>query len=159
MSKVNLVAYHGTATKFSAFRFAKSDWHPSKIGVWFSSTEEAAVVIANRAKRMVDDVPRVISARVQLDNPARFDTYSDYLAAFRDSGGSAFKLRSKLRRAGFDGVEIVRSDTDDAGDRTDYAVFDAHQMVILESTECQPEEMQREDADESMSPSLDRPRC
>ena len=139
----HVIAYHGTATEFSAFRFAKSDWHPSKIGVWFSSTQEAAAVIAMSAKRMADDVPRVISARIQLENPARFETYADYLAAFRVVGNSAVKLRGKLKLSGFDSVEIVSSDTDQAGDRSDFAVFDPHQVHILEVTVCQPIEVER----------------
>lgn len=131
---MEFTGYHGTATKFDQFQFCRSDPHPSKIGVWFASTPQAAAVIAAGAKRMVDDVPRVIEARLRMDSPAAFESYSDYLAAFRDAGSSAHKLRRKLKREGFDGVKIARSDTDGAGERVDYAVFGEHQITILASS-------------------------
>ena len=130
----HMIVYHGTASEFSVFRFTKNDWHPSKIGVWFTSTPGPAAIIAKTAKRMVDDTPRVITAQIQMGNPVVFETYADYLAAFREVGGSAIKLRRKLKKEGFDGVVIKHSDTDQAGDRTDFSVFEPHQAMILESS-------------------------
>lgn len=126
-------AFHGTASVFKAFRFAKADRLPSKIGVWFASSPDAATHIAKTVKRMVDDQPRLIEVELHIKNPARFDTYSDFLAAYRDHG-SAVKMRRALKRKGFDAIEITHSDTDGAGERTDWAVFDPHQIEIVGST-------------------------
>lgn len=128
-----IVAYHGTASAFGEFCTNKSDRHPSKIGIWFASESQCAEIIAESAKRMIDDIPRVITARIALTNPAVFETYADYLRAYRDVGGSSLKLRRHLMRKGFDGVQISQSDTDGAGKRVDYAVFDLHQITIVDS--------------------------
>jgi hypothetical protein len=82
---------------------------------------------------MVDDQPRVISVKLRMEHPMRFETYADFLQAFRDYGNDAGKLRQRLLRAGYDGIEITQSDTDGAGLRTDWAVFRPQQIDILSS--------------------------
>ena len=133
---INLVermeAFHGTASEFRAFRPLKSEFHPSKVGIWFTSSYDTATHIAGLAKRMIDDKPRVITVRIRLEQPKRYDTYADFLADFGVVGDSG-KLRRRLLRAGYDGIEITRSDTDGAGLRTDWAVFSPSQIDVVRS--------------------------
>jgi hypothetical protein len=125
-------AFHGTASEFRAFRPLKKEFHPSKVGIWFTSSRDTASHIANLAKRMIDDEPRVITAQIRLEQPKRYETYADFLADFGTVGDSG-KLRRRLLRAGHDGIEITRSDTDGAGIRTDYAVFSPSQVDVVRS--------------------------
>ncbi len=121
------LAYHGTSSEFGNFRAEKSGDHPAKIGIWFASTKEAAIHMARLVKRMVDDKPRVITVELEIQSPMVFDTYGDYLAMWRDYGSSP-KMRKALMRQGYDAVVITHSDTDGAGERTDYAVFDTYMI-------------------------------
>ena len=134
-----ITAFHGTPASFSSFRAVKKDMHPSKVGIWFASTQAAAEPIVSQAARIRSEPCLVVKASLRLEQPIRFETYRDYLDAWAEAGSDAGKLRRKLMRQGYDGIEITRSDTDGAEMRTDYAVFEPWQVDITASHKACPE--------------------
>jgi hypothetical protein len=134
-----IVGYHGTTRSFKAFRIPTDDFHPSQIGVWFASTPEAAAYIGKTAPSRDKGRPRVITCQIELGNVKAYDTYSDFLADF-DNYGGAGDMRTALKSDGYNSIEITNSDTDEAGARTDWAVFDRTQIKMERSAFVGPSE-------------------
>jgi hypothetical protein len=127
-----VTAYHGTGRGFASFRFLKRIDHPSRIGVWFASTPEAATHFAKNLS--AGEKPRLITVSLNLGNCKVYGDYSDYLADWRRYDGDTAKMLRYLKgRHGFNSIQITRSDTDRAGDRTDWAVFEPWQIEVLKS--------------------------
>lgn len=133
--KEAMQGFHGSDRSFKAFKLDKQGWHPSKVGVWFASKPEAAERIGNDVAKSSMNKPMLYTAILHIQNPKRYDTYRDFLEDFDElggGGGGAAKMRRTLMRQGYDGIEITHSDTDYAGDRTDWAVFDPADVEIIE---------------------------
>lgn len=124
--------YHGMASSSRAFVRRKGN-HPSNIGIWLTNNKHIATDFAKQAsRRMVDDVPVLVTAKTVAENPMVFDTYREYLDAWREFGDSE-KMRRSLMRKGHDSVLIAKSDTDFGGEpRMDLAVFKTSEIRVTD---------------------------
>lgn len=142
---INLV--ENTANQFTAFRLMRSNTHPAKVGIWFASTPQAASVFAKQAaSRDAATRALIVTTKIELGNVKKYNTYADFLADYRAAGSDASKLRRALMRQGFNSIEITNSDTDGAGQRTDWAVFESWQAKIIEVKPVSKEVAVQEDA-------------
>jgi hypothetical protein len=128
----SIIAYHGTAVAFD--RFSQKGGLGGAAGHWFASCPEAAAVFAS--PRMAGDSPRLIAAQLNLVNPVAFDGHRMFQEAVSGCNGKSYEdkvksLRRKLLRSGHDGILIKGSDTDCAGVRDDYVVFDPRNIEIV----------------------------
>lgn len=126
----SVIGYHGTTSVFNRFKMDRASDHPSKIGIWFASLGDAAEKIAKAVRR--GEPPRVVKAKLNIEKSKAYPTYADFLDDWRKYG-STEKLRRSLIKLGFDSIEITHSDTDGAGDRTDWAVFNPSDIEIIET--------------------------
>lgn len=123
--------YHGMSSSSRAF-VRKKGTHPSDVGIWLTNNKNIAVQFSQQAsRRMVDDIPILVTAKTYAQNPMVFDTYREYLEAWREVGDSQ-KLRQRLMRKGHDSILIAKSDTDFGGEpRMDLAVFKPSEIRVV----------------------------
>lgn len=129
-----LVVYHGTDADFSSFKSDSS--LGGSLGFWFASKGESASKFSTRIRRSEEPTENVMPVYLHIQNPKEYDTYKDYISDVIDMDAkdidSKFKrYKSKLKRDGHDGIVIHRSETDDAGTRTDYVVFLPEQVKSI----------------------------
>ena len=126
--------YHGTRENFRAFYFRPLTSHPSSMGIWFTASSKVAQGFAKTKLHGYDD-PSVVEVNLHLENPKVFQTWQDLITVCQEHGSiDAKRLRRRLIRQGFDGIEIVDCNTDGLGSRTDYVAFYRHQIKIVGRT-------------------------
>ena len=119
--------YHGTTSVgFTRFDLKKASVSGG-FGVWFGSTVDVAQKFARH--RFDGKKPGIIAAHLRLVNPKIFDGWSAFVAGMESTrqhelGKMHKRLRNSLIRQNHDGVIIKGCDSDNAGERDDYAVFD-----------------------------------
>ena len=130
-------AYHATTAapfdKFITYRNfgRRGKIYPGDIGAWFSDTEDATREIAQTFKdyRGRKGDIRTISVDLDLKNPKVYPYHDDFSNDLNQNQ-TANAFRNRLKKDGHDGIVITNSDTDFAGPRTDFAVFEPEQIFI-----------------------------
>lgn len=128
--------FHGTpAVGFNQFEIKKSSVNGG-FGVWFGGTQAVGEKFARA--RFAGKEPGVISAYIRLDNPKVYDGWSSFVAGMestkrKELGDMHRTLRRRLDKSGFDGIIIKDCDTDNAGIRDDYAVFDVAAIKLADA--------------------------
>lgn len=128
-----LTVYHGTSTfGFESFDKDRRGGLGGALGFWFATTQVAAQQFARQ--RFAGVAPGVYQVYLSIKNPKEYHGYSelvdDVIARRRDRTmeEAARGLRRSLIRAGYDGIVVRGSDTDQGGLRDDWVAFEPTQI-------------------------------
>lgn len=129
------VVYHGTGSigeepgeTFTRFngkddKFDHGRWL-SQMGDWFTDSPSVAGHFAD----MKED-SQILPVYLRIKKPFEVETYADLERAVASSGLTVQGFADKLKRRGYDGIIIERSNTDFDVVRQDYVVFDGGAQI------------------------------
>lgn len=106
-------AFQGSADKFSSN-------HPADLGTWVSESRNVADDFAGYTGA-------VYPLKMRMKNPKRYDTYEDLEEALFEAEDT-LDFTEKLKKQGYDGIEVTNSYTDIPELRRDFVVLDANQL-------------------------------
>lgn len=107
----------------NAFQGSADKWpsnHPADLGTWVSESRNVADDFAGYTGA-------VYPLKMRMKNPKRYDTYEDLEEALFEAEDT-LDFTEKLKKQGYDGIEITNSYTDIPELRRDFVVFDANQL-------------------------------